>query len=246
MPKFFTARENITDTEITIDSEDAKHIERVLRLVKGDEITVCDGRGIDYRAVISEIDKTMVKCEIKEKKLCDTEPRIRVTLYQGIPKAAKMDYIIQKTTELGIIKIVPVKLSRCVVKLLNAAAEEKKVERWQKIAYEAAKQSGRGVIPEIGMPLTFDEAVSEMKKADLAFTPYECEEQTRLCDVVNSAADAGTVSFMIGPEGGFDITETEKLQAAGIRTVTLGRRILRTETAGEAVLAMLMYGFGEI
>ena len=246
MPKFFTARENITDTEITIDSEDAKHIERVLRLAKGDEITVCDGRGIDYRAVISAIDKTRVICDIIEKKLCDTEPRINVTLYQGLPKASKMDYIIQKTTELGIMRIVPVKLSRCVVKLENSAAEKKKVERWQKIAYEAAKQSGRGVIPEIGMPLTFDEAIADMQKTDMSFAPYECEEHTRLCDVINSAAGTGTVSFMIGPEGGFDIIETEKLQTAGIRTITLGRRILRTETAGEAVLAMLMYGMGEI
>ncbi|MBR0365865.1 MAG: 16S rRNA (uracil(1498)-N(3))-methyltransferase [Clostridia bacterium] len=246
MPKFFTARENISDTRIVIDSEDAKHIERVLRLSAGDEITVCDGRGTDYRAVIREIGKNAVICDILSSRKCDTEPGIKVTLYQGLPKAAKMDYIIQKTTELGISRIVPVKMSRCVVKLEDAAAERKKTERWQKIAYEAAKQSGRGVIPEVAMPMSFDAAVAEMLTADMAFAPYECETQTRLHEVIESCRTAKSIAFMIGPEGGYDITETDKLKAAGISTITLGRRILRTETAGEAVLAMLMYGMGEI
>ncbi|MBQ3427553.1 MAG: 16S rRNA (uracil(1498)-N(3))-methyltransferase [Clostridia bacterium] len=246
MPKFFTARENISDKEIIIDSEDAKHIQRVLRLGKGDEITVCDGRGIDYTAKISVIDKNSVICDIISAHQCDTEPSIKVTLYQGLPKAAKMDYIIQKTTELGICRIVPVKMSRCVVKLENAAAEKKKTERWQKIAYEAAKQSGRGVIPEIAMPMTFDQALPDMSGSDMVFAPHECETDTRLNGIINSNKNIRTAAFMIGPEGGYDLTETDKLRAAGIKTITLGRRILRTETAGEAVLAMLMYGMGEI
>lgn len=246
MPKFFTARENISDTQIIIDSEDAKHIQRVLRLGEGDEITVCDGRGIDYIAKIAEIDKNVVMCDIVTSHRCDTEPGVKVTLYQGLPKAAKMDYIIQKTTELGICRIVPVKMSRCVVKLENAAAEKKKVERWQKIAYEAAKQSGRGVIPEIAMPMTFDEALLDMQGSDMVFAPYECEQETRLRDVIENSNAISSAAFMIGPEGGYDLTETDKLKAAGVKTITLGRRILRTETAGEAVLAMLMYGMGEI
>lgn len=246
MPKFFTARENISDTQIVIDSEDAKHIQKVLRLGVGDEITVCDGRGIDYSAVISDIEKTRVVCHIKNSRTCDTEPGVKVTLYQGLPKAAKMDYIIQKTTELGITKIVPAKMSRCVMKLENTAAEKKKVERWNKIAYEAAKQSGRGVIPEVTMPMNMDEIIPALQEADLVFAPYECEQETRLKDVLEAAGEVRNVSFIIGPEGGFDITEIEKLKAAGIKTITLGRRILRTETAGEAVLAMVMYGLGEI
>ena len=246
MPKFFAPRENITDTKITIDSEDAKHIERVLRLGTGDEITICDGRGIDYKTKICQITKSSVICDILSREKCDTEPEIKITLYQGIPKASKMDYIIQKTTELGITRIVPVTLSRCVVKLENCNAVKKKVERWQKIAYEAAKQSGRGVIPDIAMPVTIDEAIEAMKKSDLAFAPYECEADTRLRDVIRNKSDVDTVSFMIGPEGGFDITETQRLTEAGITTITLGKRILRTETAGEAVLAMLMYGFEEV
>lgn len=157
-----------------------------------------------------------------------------------------MDYIIQKTTELGISRIVPAKLTRCVVKLENTAAERKKVERWQKIAYEAAKQSGRGIVPEIAMPMTLDEIIGDIKNTDLAFVPYECEEETHLRDAVEAAEAPSTVAFIIGPEGGFDAAETARLKAAGIKTITLGRRILRTETAGEAVLAMLMYGLNEV
>ncbi len=246
MPKFFTARENINEKQIIIDSEDARHIKKVLRLGEGDCITVCDGRGIDYEARIDAVEQNRIVCTMLSCRQCDTEPRIKVTLYQGIPKAAKMDYIIQKTTELGISRIVPVMLSRCVVKLEDQAAERKKTERWQKIAYEAAKQSGRGVVPEVTMPMSIDEAVEDMKKADLAFAPYECEQQTRLREIVEEAESPENISFIIGPEGGFDISETEKLIAAGIKTITLGRRILRTETAGEAVLAMVMYGLNEI
>lgn len=246
MPKFFTARENITDTEIRIDTEDAKHIKKVLRLSEGDVITVCDGRGIDYEAKIARFEDGAVFCDVLGSRVCDAEPKTAVTLYQGLPKAGKMDYIIQKTTELGITRIVPVKMARCVVKVENAAAEKKKLERWRKIAYEAAKQSGRGIVPEIGDIMTFDEALEDMRTAELAFAPYECESETRLCEVLDSARGAETVSFMIGPEGGYDIGEYERLRDAGVRTVTLGRRILRTETAGEAVLAMTMYGLGEI
>ncbi len=246
MPKFFTSTDNISDTTIRIDSEDAKHISRVLRLGVGDTITVCDGRGTDYESVITEISSSCVMCSIQSKTKCDTEPDVSITLYQGLPKGSKMDYIIQKTTELGIRRIVPVKMSRCVVKINNESDAHKKTERWQKIAYEAAKQSGRGVVPEVSAPVTVDEMINELRYAELAFAPYECEQITHLSDVIEAADSPKNVSYVIGPEGGFDITETEKLKAADIQTVTLGRRILRTETAGEAVLAMLMYGFGEI
>lgn len=246
MPKFFTARENITENEIIIDSEDAKHIKKVLRLNTGDEITVCDGRGIDYTAVIRETENNRIICDIKDSRKCDTEPEVKVTLYQGLPKAAKMDYIIQKTTELGITRIVPAVLSRCVVKIENAAAEKKKQERWQKISNEAAKQSGRGVVPVVAMPMKLDDIIEELKEYDLCFVPYECEQDVRLRDVIENAGEIKNVAFLVGPEGGIDITEIEKLKAAGIKPITLGRRILRTETAGEAVLAMLMYGLGEI
>lgn len=246
MPKFFTARENIKDTKLIIDSEDANHIKKVLRIGVGDEITVCDGAGVDYTVRISDIGKSAIECDILSKTKCDTEPSIKITLYQGLPKAAKMDYIIQKNTELGITKIVPAKLSRCVVKLDGKATEDKKCERWQKIANEAAKQSGRGVVPEIGNPMTIDEIINDVKNYDLVFIPYECEEETHLKDIVENTKDAKTISFIIGPEGGFDTAEIDKFKASGIKTITLGKRILRTETAAEAVVSMLMYAYDEI
>ena len=161
MPKFFS--ENIKDNIIKIDSEDVAHIKRVLRLKEGDRITVCDGKGFDYIADISSIGDKEIECEVIEKVPAETEPQIKVTLYQGLPKASKMEYIIQKCTELGISKIVPCELTRCVVKLENKKAEDKKRERWQKIANEAAKQSGRGVIPQIAPVMDFKSAVEEMK-----------------------------------------------------------------------------------
>lgn len=246
MPKFFTARENIKDTTLIIDSEDANHLKKVLRINVGDKITVCDGAGIDYTVRVSEIGKNEIECDIIDRQKSDTEPNINISLYQGLPKAAKMDYIIQKNTELGISKIVPAKLARCVVKLENKAAEDKKCERWQKIAVASAKQSGRGIVPEIGNPMTVDEIIEDVKDYDLVFVPYECEDQSRLKTIVESAPDAKDIAFIIGPEGGFDISEIEKLKAAGIKTVTLGKRILRTETAAEAVVSMLMYAYNEI
>ena len=164
MPKFFTSGKNIKGDILIIESEDAKHIKKVLRLNEGDEITVCDGQGTDYTAKIKEISNNEVICDILKKKLCDTEPEVKVTLYQGLPKAAKMDYIIQKTTELGISRIVPVALSRCVVKIENNSAELKKLERWRKIAYEAAKQSGRGIVPDVGEVMNIDEVISVLKE----------------------------------------------------------------------------------
>ncbi len=246
MPKFFVTRDKITDREIIIDSEDAKHIKKVLRIGVGDTITVCDGGGTDYTAKISDINENCVICEVLNSHKCETEPGIKITLYQGLPKASKMDYIIQKNTELGICEITPVAMSRCVVKLENKKAEEKKTERWQKIAVEAAKQSGRGIIPTVNMPLTFDEVINSVKDYDLVFAPYECEEEMRLRDIVEANLDAKNIAFIIGPEGGFDPVEIEKLKDAGIKTVTLGKRILRTETAAEAVISMLMYGYNEI
>ncbi|MBQ8300792.1 MAG: 16S rRNA (uracil(1498)-N(3))-methyltransferase [Clostridia bacterium] len=246
MPKFFVTQDKITDNQIIIDTEDVSHISRVLRLEIGDSITVCDGRGTDYEAEISEMEQKRIICSITEKNPSNSEPNIEVTLFQGLPKASKMEYIIQKTTELGISKIVPVKLSRCVVKIDNKKDEAKKLDRWQKISEAAAKQSGRGVVPEICPIMTLDEVIKASKDFDLFFVPYECEEQKTLKEILLSKPDVKTVGFVIGPEGGFDLSETEKLHQSGIETVTLGKRILRTETAGEAVLAMTMYEIGDI
>lgn len=244
MPKFFSS--NIVGNTIKIESEDAHHIRKVLRLKVGESILVCDGKGFDYHSVISEINENEILCEILSKIRAETEPNLEVTLYQALPKASKMDYIIQKNTELGVTRIVPCVLNRCVVKLENKKAEEKKRERWQKIAYEAAKQSGRGVVPEVLMPCALDEIIVKMKAENLAFALYECETDRNLKSVLTQDVKAEKVGFLIGPEGGFDPLEIEKLKAAGIPPVGLGKRILRTETAGEAVLSMVMYEIGDI
>jgi 16S rRNA (uracil1498-N3)-methyltransferase len=246
MPKFFVTEDKIAENQIIIDTEDVSHISRVLRLGAGDCVTVCDSRGMDYEAEIVQMEQKQIICAVKSKKPSDSEPNIKVTLFQGLPKASKMEYIIQKTTELGISEIVPVKLARCVVKIDNQKDEKKKTERWQKISEAAAKQSGRGVIPKIDAIMTLDEVIEKSNEFDLFFVPYECEEQKTLKEILLSKPNVKTVGFLIGPEGGFDIAETEKLHNAGIETVTLGKRILRTETAGEAVLAMTMYEIGDI
>ena len=242
MPKFFVPKENIEGSSIKICGEDVSHIKRVLRMREGDTLEMCDSSGYDYLAKICEIGEQGIFLEILEKSKCETEPPIKVTLFQGIPKAGKMDYIIQKTTELGISEITPCTLSRCVVKLDG----DKKIKRWQKISEEAAKQSGRGIIPKINEPVSLKEAIEELKKFDLAFVPYECEEENHLRDILLSKEEVKTVGFMIGPEGGFEKHEIDLLIENGITPISLGRRILRTETAGEAVLSMVMYEIGDV
>lgn len=244
MPKFFVLPEKVAGDTITIDTQDVSHIKRVLRLNVGDKITVSDSRGTDYATEIKEISENAVICRVIDTVCNDTEPNISVTLYQALPKASKMEYIIQKTTELGIVRIVPCALSRCVVRLDGKDAQ-KKCDRWQKIADEAAKQSGRGILPEISSVMSFRDAVGEMQKSDLCFVPYESAEETRLKSVLTSK-ECKTVSFMIGPEGGFSPEEAAYLENSGIPLVTLGKRILRTETAGMAVLSMIMYEIGDI
>lgn len=246
MPRFFVERENISENKITITNTDVAHITRVLRMNVGEPLTICDGMGNDYETKISQISEKSIDCDIISKEKSNTEPDVKVTLFQCLPKASKMEYIIQKTTELGISKIVPCASMRCVVKLDGKKAEQKKQERWQKIASEAAKQCGRGIIPQVSMPMTIKEVMQNAKDYDLFFVPYECEEQTNIKSVLTSAKEPKNVAFIIGPEGGFDPSEIDMIQKAGIKTVTLGRRILRTETAGEAVLAMTMYEIGDI
>ncbi|MBR5270555.1 MAG: 16S rRNA (uracil(1498)-N(3))-methyltransferase [Clostridia bacterium] len=246
MSKFFVSPENISQDKIVINNTDVSHITKVLRMNIGDKITVCDSMGYDYLAKISGIEQNSIICDILSKEKSNTEPNINVTIFQGLPKASKMDYIIQKTTELGISKIVPCALKRCVVKLDGKKAEAKKCERWQKISEEASKQSGRGIVPAVEMPMTLKEVLNTVKDYDLFFVPYECEEQTTIKEVLTSLAEPKNIAFMIGPEGGFDTAEIEEIKKSGVKTVTLGKRILRTETAGEAVLAMIMYEIGDI
>lgn len=244
MAKFFVPKENITETCIFIRGDDVNHISNVLRTQCGDTLDLCDGRGYDYVCRVSDINKDKITCDIVSRKKSDTESNLEVTLIQGIPKNDKMEFIIQKTTELGITRIIPCSLARCVSKPDKNA--DKKIVRWQKIAESAAKQSGRGIIPEISAIMSLNDALNSVSGCDLVFAPYECEEHVTLKEIFKSVTDPHSVAFIIGPEGGFDIEEINKIKTAGVPTVTLGKRIMRCETAPVAALAMLEYELGDV
>ena len=244
MSKFFINRDNVSGDRVLITGEDVKHIRSVLRMEPGDILTVCDGDGKDYLARIAKMDSQAVTADIVEVKECGTEPPIEVVLYQGLPKSDKMELIIQKSVELGVKRIVPVITERTVVKLHSKDDAANKIGRWQKIALEAAKQCNRGMIPNIGFPLDFKTAVDMAGRAQLSIIPYEKEETSSLKNLLKNCIN--TVSVMIGPEGGFSEEEIDFAKRSGVIPVTLGPRILRTETAGLAVLSILMYQMGDM
>jgi len=245
MPKFFVDKSEIIQNSVTITGGDAVHIGKVLRLTKGDKITLCDGEGTDFSAEICDILKDSVTLNIKKSMPCEAEPSISVTLFQALPKQGKMDFIIEKCTELGISRIVPVKTHRCVMAVRDEKAEEKKLSRWRKIAAEAVKQCGRGVIPEVTEVMTLSAAIEMAKTLDLPLAAYENERVLSLKECLLGKSPK-TVGIFIGPEGGFEESEIENLMQNNIPAVTLGKRILRTETAGQAVLTAVMYAFDEL
>ena len=245
MHRFFAKPTGFDGENVRI-YEDANHIKRVLRLAAGDEIVVLDGLGYEYPAVIAGFEKDCCVVKVTDKRRALTEPELKVTLYQSIPKLDKMDGIIQKAVELGIYRIVPVITNRTVAK---PDATSGKTERWRKIAAEAVKQCGRGVVPEVSAAVSFEQALAQMKDKDLCVMPYEVlghGGESNLKEVLKNAAKCPSIGILIGPEGGFEPAEAEAAQAAGAAVVGLGRRILRTETAGAAVLAIIMYEAGEM
>ncbi|MBQ3118210.1 MAG: 16S rRNA (uracil(1498)-N(3))-methyltransferase [Clostridia bacterium] len=244
MPKFFINKEDIKDNAITISGQDATHISKVLRTELGETLTLCDGCGTDFFAQVTSITKEAVSLKIYETLSCLAEPKILVTLFQGIPKQGKMDYIIEKCTELGISRIVPVSAKRSVVKIDDKKSEAKKLERWRKIAAESVKQCGRGKIPEVTDVMSFSEAIEFSKSLDLTIAAYECERDTSIKSTLTGKTPK-TIGVFIGPEGGIDDKEVKMLKDANIQTVTLGTRILRTETAGHTVLTAIMYEYNE-
>ncbi len=238
MPKFFFNKNDISRGQVQLFGEDEKHIKTVLRAREGEELTLCDGEGMDYQCRIASLERGVL-LDILSKEVCETEPKTKITLYQGLPKADKMELIIQKCVELGVDRIVAVSTERAIVKLDKK--ESKKLERWQKIAEAAAKQSGRGKIPEIGQQvLKFKEAVAEAKELDGAIIPYEKEQETGIRQFVQGFRGE-SIGVFIGPEGGFAEEEIALAQENGITPITLGKRILRTETAGMTTAAILLY-----
>lgn len=248
MYRFFVNEENILDDgQILITGDDVRHITRSLRLEPGNEVMVSDGQGTDYLVELIEFSLDQVTCKVLEKVRSKGEPAIEVTLFQGLPKGDKLDLITQKCTEIGIRQILPVETSRTIVKL-NDKKAERRLERWQKIAEEAAKQSDRGQIPTIGPILSWKEALKQIKGAgyDLVLVPWErAKDQSVRQVVLREKADREIrqIAYVVGPEGGLSQEEVQALLEAGAQPVTLGPRILRTETAGFVLLTVLMYEF---
>lgn len=240
MQLFFVKEENVTDKTITITGSDVNHIKNVLRMKEHEEVMISDG-SMFYLCEIESIDKGQVILEVKREKEIDTELPVDIYLFQGLPKQDKMDFIIMKTVELGVKEIVPVATKRAVVKL-DKKKVDKKLIRWQQIAQSAAKQSKRGIVPKIREVLSFKEALAMAKDLDLIICPYEEARgiaYTR--DVFDSIQTGISLGIFIGPEGGFEDTEIEALKEIDAKVVTLGKRILRTETAGMYVLSVLSY-----
>lgn len=241
MHRFFVQPSQVGEDTIVITGGDVNHIRNVLRMKPGEELIAADGQGAEYRCRLSGITDQEARAEILWKLSGDAELPVRITLYQGLPKSDKMDFIVQKCVELGVSRIVPVDTARTVVKL-DAKKEQNRRNRWSAIAESAAKQSGRGIVPEIGPVLSFKAALAEAEAWDRILIPYErAENMAQTRSILTELQPGMSVGIFIGPEGGFEETEVEAAEAAGARAVTLGRRILRTETAGMALLAMLGY-----
>ena len=241
MHRFFVEPSQIGEKEIVITGPDVNHIRNVLRMRAGEELLAADGQGSEYRCILRELQDSEIRAEICRKLSGSAELPSRITLFQGLPKSDKMDLIIQKCVELGVFRIVPVTTKRTVVKL-DAKKEESRRKRWTAVSESAAKQSGRGIIPEISGVQSFREAVEEAGELDVCLIPYEkAEDMARTREILSGIPAGASIGVFIGPEGGFEEEEVREAMEGGARPITLGRRILRTETAGMAVLAMLGY-----
>ncbi len=246
MPKFFVEPSQIKEDYVLIEGQNLNHIKNVLRLEIQDSITINDRQGNDYKCIIDAITHEHIHASILSKHLSDTEPAVDVTLFQPLIKGEKMEWVIQKAVELGVHRIITLDTERCVVKLEGAKKIQSKVERWNKIAESAAKQSGRGAIPEVVAPMSFKQAVDSVQATHTpAIIPYEKARGTSLRQVLQQEAHKCFALF-IGPEGGFTEGEIDYAVAHGVQAVTLGRRILRSETASIATLTNIMYEMGEM
>ena len=241
MYHFFAKHENIFDNYILIDGEDVNHMKNVLRMNENDKILISSGDNIDYHCYISKIESDKIIANIE---LIDEEGKelpSKIYLFQGLPKADKMELIIQKAVELGAFEIVPVAMKRCVVKL-DKKKEDTKLKRWNGICESAAKQSKRSIIPNVSNVMSYKEAIEYAKKLDIVLLPYECAEGMSETKRIISAIEPGqSIGIFIGPEGGFDMSELDIAINSNFKVITLGKRILRTETAGLMILSVLMF-----
>lgn len=243
MLHLFADPSDVQNELLTITGPEVNHIRNVMRLKPGEEISVSiGGDGKEYRYGIESYTEDSVLCRLRFVKDKEVELPVKVLLFQGLPKADKMDLIVQKAVELGAAEIIPVSMERCVVKL-DAGKAAKKTARWQTIAESAASQSRRSIIPRVLAPMSMREAVEYAKaQTEVRVIPYELQEDDgSVKQYLESLKEGQSVSIFIGPEGGFTPAEVELAKEAGIRPISLGRRILRTETAGLAILSWLIY-----
>lgn len=250
MQHFFVPHEQAGETQIVITGEDVHHMKHALRMKSGEELAVSSGSNLKYLCRLKGYEiggdgAERAVLEIVRQEENDTELPSRIYLFQGLPKQDKMDLIIQKSVELGAYKIIPVAMKRSVVKLSGEKAEKKR-QRWQEIAKSAAKQSGRGLVPEIEKVLSWEEALETAENLDVLLLPYELAEgMSNTRQVVGALRPGQSIGVFIGPEGGFEKKEAQEAQRAGAKAITLGKRILRTETAGIATLSMLVFQLEE-
>ena len=238
-PRFFT--ENVSEEAAVLSAEDSKHVSQVLRMKPGDFAVICDGKGMDY---LGKLESVTGECvfEILEKSRNQAEPSVHLRLFQAMPKGDKMDFIVQKAVECGACEIIPFISKRCVSRP-DKKQLVKKTERWQRIAYEAAKQCGRGIIPTVGETVDISDLPGMISQGNTGILFYECAELP-LREAVQEFT--GNIDIVIGSEGGFEPYEAENLSAAGFKAVSLGKRILRCETAPIAAISVLMNMTGNI
>ncbi len=250
MPKFFVKSEQIKDNKIIIMGEDVNHIKNVLRLNVDDDIQVCNlDTQINYTCGITKINNEVIECNIFNQIESNAEPNIHINVFQGIPKADKMELIIQKSVELGVNEITPVEMKRCVVKT-DENVKKKKIDRWQKISEVAAKQCGRDTIPKINNITNVKNICNLVKEYDILLLAYENEQvnslKNELAIIKKQTNKKLKIGIIIGPEGGIDNEEVKLLKENGAKSVTLGKRILRTETVAFVLTSLIMYELGDL
>ena len=241
MHHFFVTPQQISGDKIRIEGGDVNHMKNVLRMKLPEKAEISDGESRTYLCEVEAYEEDVAVLHILEEMEADTEPASKLYLFQGLPKSDKMELIVQKAVELGVYQVIPVAMKRSVVRLDDKKAA-KKADRWNSIAESAAKQAGRSRIPEVTMPLSYNEALKMAEELDVTLLPYELAggmEVTR--EVIRQIKSGQSVGIFIGPEGGFEPEEVDAAVSMGAKVITLGRRILRTETAGLATLAVLMF-----
>src|SRR3989338_770126 len=245
MHRFFVDSDSIIDNHVKITGDNAEQIRKVLRMREGEEIVVLDGAGWEYRVQLTSINKGSVTGEIKYKDFKPEDSKVKIILGQGIPKGEKMDFIVQKASELGVSEIIHLKLERCVVKIPPLGGLEK-IKRWQRIAKESSEQSLRRFIPSINTIYDLRQFCDKYKDTDLKIVFYEGEEKRGLKKLLNEKGEVKSISVVVGPEGGLSSEEIEIANSYGFIPIGLGQRILRADTVALSVLSILQFLYGDL